>query len=139
MSNKIQIAFDTWTPRKYAADQRVYQERLIAALPAHELKFSIARDTPQSVYMPEGISMASGVDAALAMKLAKAIWPTVANTDHRLYVHKLVQQFLLSTTRVPTEILDNSVVAESWPSEEKPHAAGFLHTRHASRSISMRG
>jgi len=54
-------------------------------------------------------------------------------------VGKLVQQFLLSTTRVPTEILDNSVVAESWPSEEKPHAAVFLHTRHASRSISMRG
>jgi hypothetical protein len=74
------IAFDPWTLRAAGVEHQLYQDKLIAALPGHELQFSIARDIPQSLGMPFAINMASGADAAMAFEAASRIWPTVINT-----------------------------------------------------------
>ena len=80
MSNGIHIAFDVMTLRKGAVDLPIYQDRLIAALPNHELTFSLAREIPDAVYIPFAINSASGTDANLVMPIAREIWPTVIET-----------------------------------------------------------
>jgi hypothetical protein len=79
-ANNINIAFDHWTLLKGGVDQQTYQDQLIAALPNHELKFSIAPDIPQSNGVPYAISIAGGADANMVFEAARKIWPTVINT-----------------------------------------------------------
>lgn len=80
MPNIISIAFDQWTLRAGGVDHQLYQDKLIAALPGHQLQFSMARDIPQSLGMPFGISTVGGTDAHVAHEAAGRIWPTVVNT-----------------------------------------------------------
>lgn len=80
MPNIISITFDPWTLRAAGVEHQLYQDKLVAALPGHELQFSIARDIPQSLGMRFAINMASGADAAMAFEAASQIWPTVINT-----------------------------------------------------------
>jgi hypothetical protein len=80
LPNNIHIAFDNWTLLKGGVDVQTYQDKLIAALPNHELKFSIAPDRPQSNGMPFATNMAGGADAKLAYDAAEKIWPKVVNT-----------------------------------------------------------
>ncbi|MDF0506492.1 hypothetical protein POK33_37700 [Burkholderia cenocepacia] len=80
MANVIEIAFDCWSLRRGSVDLQAYQNELIAALPNHELIFSLAPDIADSLGMPFAIKMASGTDASMAFDAAKKVWPSVINT-----------------------------------------------------------
>jgi len=76
----IAIAFDCLSLRRGSVDLQAYQDELTAALPNHELKFSLAPDIADSLGVPFAISMVSGTEASMAFDAAKEVWQSVINT-----------------------------------------------------------
>lgn len=81
MSNVIRISFDVQTLLDYKVDQKVYQDRLAAALPNHRLEFSYAPPIRDSIYVTFAISIVGGENPKLVFDAAKAIWPHVRGTS----------------------------------------------------------
>lgn len=80
MNNTLRIVFDGQTLFDCKVDVKIYQDRLIAAIPNYKLEFSFAKSDPDTLGMPLALSIVGGENVSVVFDAAKRIWPEVCGT-----------------------------------------------------------